>query len=112
MRYRRLRTNQRRYRRAPRSASKREDLAFDALANARQRSSPRAKVSPEPRAPPKRARNACETERLSPMVAVYRWHPDRYVEVLIADRDERVRAEPFDAIELRVRVLFGDDDDA
>jgi hypothetical protein len=31
--------------------------------------------------------------------------------VLIADRDERVRAEPFDAIELRVAVLFGDDDD-
>jgi hypothetical protein len=30
---------------------------------------------------------------------------------MIADRDERVRAEPFDAIELRVAVLFGDDDD-
>jgi Uma2 family endonuclease len=44
-------------------------------------------------------------------LAVYRWHPDGYVEVVIADRDERVRAEPFDAIELRVSVLFGDDDD-
>ncbi len=44
-------------------------------------------------------------------LAVHRWHPDGYVEVLIADRDERVRAEPFDAIELRVAVLFGDDDD-
>jgi hypothetical protein len=44
-------------------------------------------------------------------VAVYRWHPDGYVEVLIAERDERVRAEPFDALELRVAVLFGDDDD-
>jgi Uma2 family endonuclease len=44
-------------------------------------------------------------------LAVHRWHPDGYVEVLIADRDERVRAEPFDAIELRVGVLFGDDDD-
>jgi Uma2 family endonuclease len=44
-------------------------------------------------------------------LAVYRWHPDGYVEVVIADRDERVRAEPFDAIEFRVGVLFGDDDD-
>jgi len=44
-------------------------------------------------------------------LAVHRWHPDGYVEVLIADRDERVRAEPFDAIELRVGILFGDDDD-
>jgi Uma2 family endonuclease len=44
-------------------------------------------------------------------LAVYRWHTDGYVEVLIADRDERVHAEPFDAIELRVGVLFGDDDD-
>jgi hypothetical protein len=40
-----------------------------------------------------------------------RWHPDGYVEVLSADRDEHVRAEPFEAIELRVAVLFGDDDD-
>jgi Uma2 family endonuclease len=44
-------------------------------------------------------------------LAVYRWHADGYVEVLIADRDERVRAEPFDAIDLRIGVLFGDDDD-
>jgi Uma2 family endonuclease len=44
-------------------------------------------------------------------LAVYRWHTDGYVEVLIADRDERVRAEPFDAVELRVAVLFGEDDD-
>lgn len=44
-------------------------------------------------------------------LAVYRWHPDGYVEVSIADRDERIRAEPFDAIELRVGVLLGDDDD-
>jgi Uma2 family endonuclease len=41
-------------------------------------------------------------------LAVYRWHPDGYVEVVIA---ERARAEPFEAIELRVAVLFGDDDD-
>ncbi|MGQ0507070.1 MAG: Uma2 family endonuclease [Myxococcaceae bacterium] len=44
-------------------------------------------------------------------LAVYRWHPDGYVEVLMADRNERIRAEPFDAIELRVAVLFGEDDD-
>ena len=44
-------------------------------------------------------------------LAVHRWHPDGYVEVLIADRDERVHAEPFEAIEIRVAVLFGDDDD-
>jgi hypothetical protein len=29
-----------------------------------------------------------------------------------AERAERVRAEPFDAIELQVGVLFGDDEDA
>lgn len=44
-------------------------------------------------------------------LAVHRWHHDGYLEVLVADRDERVRAEPFEAIELRVAVLFGDDDD-
>lgn len=44
-------------------------------------------------------------------LSVHRWHPDGYTEVLIADRDERVRAEPFEAIEFRVAVLFGDDDD-
>lgn len=44
-------------------------------------------------------------------LAVYRWHTDGYVEVLIADRTECVRAEPFDAIELRIGVLFGDDAD-
>lgn len=42
-------------------------------------------------------------------LAVYRWHPDGYVEVLIAERSERVRAEPFEALELKVGVLFGDD---
>jgi Uma2 family endonuclease len=44
-------------------------------------------------------------------LAVYRWHADGFVEVLIADRTERVRAEPFDAIDLRIGVLFGDDED-
>jgi Uma2 family endonuclease len=45
-------------------------------------------------------------------LAAYRWHRDGYVEVVIAERDDRVRAEPFDTIELRVGVLFGDDDDS
>jgi Uma2 family endonuclease len=44
-------------------------------------------------------------------LSVMRWSPDGYVEVIAADRDEAVRAEPFDAIELKVGVLFGDDDD-
>jgi len=44
-------------------------------------------------------------------LAIYRWHSDGYVEVLIAEREDLVRAEPFDAIEFRVGVLFGDDAD-
>ena len=44
-------------------------------------------------------------------LAVYRWHTDGFIEVLAAERGERVRAEPFDAVELRVGVLFGDDED-
>jgi Uma2 family endonuclease len=44
-------------------------------------------------------------------LSVNRWHSDGYVEVLIASREETVRAEPFDAIELRIGVLFGDDDE-
>jgi Uma2 family endonuclease len=48
-------------------------------------------------------------------LAVQRWSPDGYVEVLAAQRGERVRAEPFDAVELPVGAFFGDeepDDDA
>jgi len=44
-------------------------------------------------------------------LTVYRWHADGYIEVLIADRGQRVRAEPFTQTELLVGVLFGDDDD-
>jgi len=44
-------------------------------------------------------------------LAVHRWHPDGYVEVLIAERGERFRAEPFGDIELSVGVLFGDEPD-
>ena len=43
-------------------------------------------------------------------LSVHRWTTDGYLEVLVADRTERVRAEPFDAIEIRVGVFFGDDD--
>jgi Uma2 family endonuclease len=45
------------------------------------------------------------------MLLVHRWTPDGYVEVLAAERRERVRAEPFDAIEIPVGVLFGDDEE-
>jgi Uma2 family endonuclease len=41
---------------------------------------------------------------------VYRWGPDGYIETLAAQRGERVRAEPFLAIETDVGVLFGDDE--
>jgi Uma2 family endonuclease len=42
-------------------------------------------------------------------LSVNRWHADGYIEVLLAARGERVRAEPFADIELAVGVLFGDD---
>lgn len=44
-------------------------------------------------------------------LTVYRHHPDGYLVSLRAEASERVRAEPFDAIELHVAVLFGDDPD-
>jgi Uma2 family endonuclease len=43
-------------------------------------------------------------------LAVHRWSPDGYTEVLAAQRGERVRAEPFDAVELQVGAFFGDDE--
>jgi Uma2 family endonuclease len=42
---------------------------------------------------------------------VYRWAAEGYVEVLTAERGERVHAEPFEATELIVSELFGDADD-
>jgi Uma2 family endonuclease len=42
---------------------------------------------------------------------VYRWASEGYLEVLAAQRGERVRAEPFEAIELAVGVFFGEDDE-
>ena len=48
---------------------------------------------------------------LDEMLVVNRWTPEGYFEVLAASPDERVRAEPFEAIELPVAVLFGADED-
>jgi len=42
-------------------------------------------------------------------LTVMRWSADGYVTLLRAERSEVVRAEPFDAIELIVGTLFGDD---
>jgi Uma2 family endonuclease len=42
-------------------------------------------------------------------LTVMRWSEPGYVTVLAAQRGELVRAEPFDAIELDVGTLFGDD---
>ena len=44
------------------------------------------------------------------LLLVHRWSPDGYIVVLRATSGETVRAEPFDAIELRVGLLFGDED--
>lgn len=43
-------------------------------------------------------------------LAVYRWQKDGYLQVLAAKRGDVVRAEPFEAIELPVGVIFGDDE--
>lgn len=50
-----------------------------------------------------------DTERET--LTVLRLTDQGYTEVLIAARADRVRAEPFDALELQVGVLFGDDED-
>ncbi len=44
-------------------------------------------------------------------LTIHRWHRDGYLVVLSAGRNEVVRAEPFDAIDLRVGLLFGDEPD-
>jgi Uma2 family endonuclease len=43
-------------------------------------------------------------------LTVYRWQPNGYLVALQAAADERVRPEPFDAIEVRVAELFGDEE--
>lgn len=45
------------------------------------------------------------------VLRVHRWAPAGYVPVLTAGEAEVVRAEPFEAIELRVAALFGGEDD-
>lgn len=42
-------------------------------------------------------------------LTVMRWSEDGYVTIMRAERGEVVRAEPFDAVELAVGTLFGDD---
>lgn len=42
-------------------------------------------------------------------LTVMRWAEAGYTTVLAAKREEKVRVEPFDAIEIEVGVLFGDD---
>jgi hypothetical protein len=49
-------------------------------------------------------------DALDETLVVHRWHPDGYVEVLIAERHDIVHAEPFGALDLRVGVLLGDDE--
>ena len=44
-------------------------------------------------------------------LVVHRWTEKGYLIILTAATGETVRAEPFDAVELRVGVLFGDEDD-
>jgi len=44
-------------------------------------------------------------------LTVYRHTPEGYVVVLVADDVERVRAEPFGAVELHVGFLLGDDEE-
>jgi Uma2 family endonuclease len=43
-------------------------------------------------------------------LTVMRWSAEGYITVLSAERHEKVRAEPFDAIELFVGSMFGDDE--
>jgi Uma2 family endonuclease len=45
------------------------------------------------------------------ILTVLQWTAKGYLELLIAQRGERVRAEPFSEIELPVGGLFGDDED-
>ena len=43
-------------------------------------------------------------------LTVHRWHADGYLEVLVAERGQRVRAEQFEVIEIEVGLLFGEDE--
>jgi Uma2 family endonuclease len=48
---------------------------------------------------------------LSKTLEVYRWTLEGYVVRTVAASGDVVRAEPFDAVELRVAMIFGDEDD-
>jgi len=50
-------------------------------------------------------------DQLDHTLTVHRHTPDGYLVALRADSQERVRAEPFEAIELQVSVLLGADED-
>jgi len=58
-----------------------------------------------------RVRHYWILDPLAETLFVYRWGPDGYIEVLAAQRGERVRAEPFDAIELAVGFFSGEDEE-
>lgn len=45
------------------------------------------------------------------MLLVQRWSPAGYTTILAASSGQRVRAEPFEEIELRVSALLGEEDD-
>ncbi len=45
------------------------------------------------------------------LLEVLRWTPTGYQVALTATSGDLIRAEPFDAVELRAAVLFGDEDD-
>ncbi len=42
-------------------------------------------------------------------LSVFRWTDEGYLQVMLAERGERVRAEPFDALEFPLGEFFGDD---
>jgi Uma2 family endonuclease len=44
-------------------------------------------------------------------LTVHKWGQEGYVEIVVAERGETVRAEPFDVLPLQVGVLLGDDED-
>lgn len=48
-------------------------------------------------------------DHVQKLLFVHRWSPDGYVVVLRASAGDTARAEPFDAIEIQVSDLFGDD---
>jgi hypothetical protein len=69
---------------------------------------------------PRRTSPGCEARRRrtywianpeEKTLVIHRYHPEGYGIVLTALSGEVVRAEPFDGVDLRVGVLFGDEED-